>query len=69
MNKAFEQWYVENAFDYVKNPIGSRDCALQRAAWNEAVEQCAELIEALDNEWVTRGAGSALIRPLISRPN
>ena len=40
-NEEFEQWYVENAFDYVSNPIGSRDCGLQRKAWNasrEAVE-------------------------------
>ena len=25
----FEQWYVENAFDYERNPVGSRDCGLQ----------------------------------------
>jgi hypothetical protein len=30
---AFEQWYVLNAFDYVLNPIGSRDCDLQWRAW------------------------------------
>ena len=36
--QAFEQWYVENAFDYVANPIGSRDCGLQRAAWNAGFE-------------------------------
>lgn len=29
----FEEWYVQNAFDYVANPIGSRDCALQWKAW------------------------------------
>ncbi|CAN5465722.1 hypothetical protein BH09PSE6_BH09PSE6_17890 [soil metagenome] len=30
---AFEQWYTINAFDYVRNPVGSRDCGLQWAAW------------------------------------
>ncbi|MBN7828356.1 hypothetical protein J5H37_02310 [Stenotrophomonas maltophilia] len=33
----FEEWYVQNAFDYVANPIGSRDCALMRKAWNAAL--------------------------------
>jgi hypothetical protein len=31
--KTFEEWYAESAFDYAANPIGSRDCGLQRAAW------------------------------------
>ena len=31
--KAFEQWYVCNAFDYERNPIGSRECGLQWSAW------------------------------------
>jgi len=31
--KEFEQWYVENAFDYVRDPIGSKLCADQWAAW------------------------------------
>lgn len=29
----FEQWYACNAFDYARDPIGSRDCGLQWAAW------------------------------------
>lgn len=33
----FEEWYVQNAFDYEANPIGSRDCALMRKAWNAAL--------------------------------
>lgn len=33
----FEQWYVENAFDYATNPIGSRDCTLMRKAWKAAL--------------------------------
>ena len=31
--KAFQQWYVCNAFDYERNPIGSRECGLQWSAW------------------------------------
>lgn len=30
---AFEQWYINNAFDYELQPIGSRECALQRKSW------------------------------------
>lgn len=33
----FEQWYVENAFDYAANPIGSRECGLMRKAWHAAL--------------------------------
>lgn len=33
----FEDWYVQNAFDYVANPIGSRDCGLMRRAWHAAL--------------------------------
>lgn len=33
----FEDWYVQNAFDYVANPIGSRDCALQWKGWQAAL--------------------------------
>ena len=28
-----ESWYVANSFDLAASPIGSRDCALQWAAW------------------------------------
>jgi len=41
MRKDFEQWYVDNAHDYAKNPIGSRDCALQWASW----QACAARME------------------------
>lgn len=33
----FEDWYVQNAFDYAANPIGSRDCGLMRKAWYAAL--------------------------------
>ena len=43
----FEQWYACNAFDYARDPIGSRDCGLQWAAWQAGAaaerEACAEL--------------------------
>lgn len=34
----FEDWYTVSAFDLKASPIGSRDCALQWAAW------CAALV-------------------------
>lgn len=37
----FEEWYACNAHDYVANPIGSRDCGLQRKAWNAALQYAA----------------------------
>lgn len=33
----FEDWYVRNAFDYVANPLGSRDCDLQWKGWQAAL--------------------------------
>ena len=36
-DKDFEQWYAENAFDFERDPIGSRDCGLQRKAWHAAM--------------------------------
>lgn len=49
MREEFEAWYVENAFDYVANPIGSRDCGLQWKAWQAASkamqERCAEICD------------------------
>ncbi len=31
--KEFEQWYSTHAFNYTRDPIGSRDCSIQWAAW------------------------------------
>lgn len=36
--KQFEQWYATHAFNYERDPIGSRDCGLQWAAWQAAQE-------------------------------
>ena len=41
--KAVEQWYVENAFDYERDPLGSKLCGDQWAAWKYR----AALTEAL----------------------
>ncbi|MBJ9964457.1 hypothetical protein [Burkholderia seminalis] len=51
----FEQWYIENAFDYVANPLGSRECGLQWQAWQAGrrttpdreaiIEECASIAE------------------------
>ena len=30
---AFEAWYSQNAFDFERDPIGSRECGLQWEAW------------------------------------
>ena len=49
----FEKWYAENAFDFEANPIGSRECGLQRAAWQAGRE--AGLREAaIDADAATR---------------
>lgn len=32
----FEQWYACNAFNYERDPIGSRNCGLQWDAWKAA---------------------------------
>jgi hypothetical protein len=37
--KEFEQWYACNAFNYERDPIGSRDCGLQWDAWQAAIAQ------------------------------
>jgi len=45
MREAFEAWYAENAFDYAKTTIGSRDCGLQWTAFHAgaafAARECA----------------------------
>lgn len=32
----FEEWYTNHAFNYSRDPIGSRDCSLQWEAWKAA---------------------------------
>lgn len=51
--EAFEAWYVENAFDYVENPIGSRECGLQYKAWQASRKQLLkELSESEPVAWM-----------------
>ncbi len=50
----FEDWYVQNAFDYAANPIGSRNCGLMRRAWHAALaatgkQQVGEACEHCEN--------------------
>ena len=40
--KEFEQWYVENAFNFERDPIGSRDCGLQWSAWQARAAKAAK---------------------------
>lgn len=35
--KQFEHWYSTHAFNYSRDPIGSRDCSLQWVAWQAAL--------------------------------
>ena len=61
IDKAFEQWYVENAHDYASNPIGSRDCGLQRKAWHaaalRAVQEPADGVRMPQSEAEAERAG------------
>jgi len=45
---AFEQWYVENAFNYERDPLGSKLCGDQWAAWKyrAAAPQAKPLTDA-----------------------
>jgi len=67
----FEQWYTTHCFDLESAPIGSRDCGLQRAAWNAAIESAALEAEGQDcdqTEYMCRtiGRASSAIRALSS---
>ena len=52
MREAFEAWYAENAFDYAKTTIGSRDCGLQWTAFHAgaafAARECAGIANSAD---------------------
>ena len=51
----FEDWYVQNAFDYAANPIGSRDCGLMRRAWHAALaarQPVAQTFQTGVSEWM-----------------
>lgn len=50
MQEEFEQWYVENAFNYEANPIGSRECGLQREGYYAAWHARDAEVQALKDE-------------------
>lgn len=52
---AFEAWYVANAFDYERNPIGSRECGLQWASWLASRRAALEDAISVVNEWALAG--------------
>ena len=56
----FEQWYAENAFDYALNPVGSRECGLQWAAWQAATAAERERWTTLLTEKWHSGEGKGL---------
>lgn len=45
--RAFEAWYAMNAFNYERDPIGSRDCGLQWKAYSERAHIAAAKEEQL----------------------
>lgn len=45
--EAFELWYAVTAFDYTRDPIGSRDCGLQWKAWQACEAQHEKELAAL----------------------
>lgn len=50
----FEAWYVTAAFDFERNPIGSRECGLQWASWQAArkaaLAEAAKVCEDMHDE-------------------
>lgn len=49
MRADFEEWYATNAFDYVSNPVGSRECGLKWEAWQASRAQ-SDLAHQADRE-------------------
>lgn len=45
--KLFEEWYTTHAFNYSRDPIGSRDCSLQWEAWKAARDAQAEVTDEM----------------------
>jgi hypothetical protein len=65
----FEQWYVENAFNYQQNPIGSQQCGQMRKAWHAALDAIAPTppaaSQAADVEAMAPNEAALLIDALI----
>lgn len=62
--EAFEKWYAESAFNYGRDPIGSRECGLQWAAWNARAHlaQQAQVVGAAIAEIYTEGSRTQLVQ-------
>ena len=65
---AFEQWYAENAFDYARHPVGSRDFGLQWTAWLAGAaaerERCLHWCRLGDHEgYATHHIGNGTPKP------
>jgi len=62
----FEAWYVENAFDYEKNPIGSRECSLMWKAWQAALA-ARQPVGQEPYGWVLHAPGGPVFCPTKDR--
>jgi hypothetical protein len=47
LREQFEAWYVTHAFDYERNPLGSKDCAMQWDGWQAGHAAARAEAEAL----------------------
>jgi hypothetical protein len=59
--EAFEKWYAENAFNYGRDPIGSRECGLQWSAW-QGRAHLAQPAQAVDVGIIREVAASIDLR-------
>lgn len=50
----FDQWYAAHAFDYERNPIGSRECGLQWEAYYTAATRATPPPVTVDDVMVER---------------
>lgn len=63
--QGFEHWYVTNAFDYERNPLGSRECGIARKAWHAALAAIASKAprrEPFDFKSVSVETAAAMLR-------
>lgn len=58
---AFEQWYENTTFDLDRSPLGSRDCYLQRRAWEAALKYAEEQKEPAVSGFLRAQAPSTVI--------
>lgn len=56
MRAEFEEWYSTHAFNYTRNPTGSRDCSLQWDSWEAAMNTRAPSATSVGVDEVARDA-------------